>query len=111
VVVGRGKLENKKESDLRGIDEQWVGVKRLIEVERTGLRQGKAHTHRSYFISSVELEAQEFAQRIRGRWSIENRLHWVKDVVMQEDNSRIRNKQGAGNFSLVRSIVMSLLRN
>jgi predicted transposase YbfD/YdcC len=96
--------------DLSGISQQWVGLKRLIEVKRTGTRQGKPYAQTSYYISSVELKAEAFAQVIRGHWHIENCLHWVKDVVMKEDNSRIRNKQAAGNFSLVRSMVISILR-
>lgn len=97
--------------DLRGISKQWVGLKSLIAVERTGMRQGKPYRQIAYYISSVALEAEAFAQAIRGHWHVENCLHWVKDVVMKEDTSRIRNKQAAGNFSLVRNIVISLLRN
>jgi predicted transposase YbfD/YdcC len=96
--------------DLRGIAEHWVGIKSLIEVKRTGMRGGKAYKQMAYYISSVALEAEAFAQAIRGHWHIENRLHWVKDVVLREDSSRIRNEQAAGNFSLVRSMVMNLLR-
>jgi predicted transposase YbfD/YdcC len=96
--------------DLRGIAQPWVGVKSLIEVKRTGTRRGKPYKQIAYYISSVALEAEAFAQVIRGHWHIENCLHWVKDVVMKEDCSRIRHKQAAGNFSLVRSMVMNLLR-
>jgi predicted transposase YbfD/YdcC len=87
-----------------------VGIKSLIEVKRTGMRGGKVYKQMAYYISSVALEAEAFGQVIRGHWHIENRLHWVKDVVLREDCSRIRNEQAAGNFSLVRSMVMNLLR-
>jgi predicted transposase YbfD/YdcC len=46
--------------------------------------------------------ASEFADGIRGHWGIENRLHWVKDVVFKEDSSRIRTGNAPANFSIVR---------
>lgn len=97
-------------NDLSGISNQWIGLKSLIEVQRSGTRQGEPYAQTFYYISSVALEAEAFAQVIRGHWHIENCLHWVKDVVMKEDASRIGNKQAAGNFSIVRNIVISLLR-
>ncbi|NEP86166.1 MAG: transposase [Okeania sp. SIO2C2] len=36
------------------------------------------------------MSAAEFAVGIQGHWGIENRLHWIKDVVFGEDTSLIR---------------------
>lgn len=46
---------------------------------------------------------------IRAHWLIENRVHWVKDVVLQEDSSRIRNKNTSAIFSIFRSIILNLV--
>ncbi|NJR39895.1 MAG: transposase [Leptolyngbyaceae cyanobacterium CSU_1_4] len=40
-----------------------------------------------FYLSSLRLDAAGFAQPIRGHWQIENRLHWVKDGVLKEDES------------------------
>ncbi len=88
----------------------WAGLKRLVSVERSGRRGGQPYHQLSYYISSLQVSAEVFAQGIRGHWGIENRLHWVKDVVFGEDASRIRRGQAAANFSVVRSIVINLLR-
>ncbi len=64
-----------------------------------------------YYISSVVNEAQTFAEIIKGHWGIENQYHWVKDVIFNEDKSRIRNFQAATNFSTLKSLVINLFRS
>ncbi len=54
--------------------------------------------------------AQQAAQLIRDHWLIENRLHWVKDVLMNEDQNRIRDHQAAKNVSLIKNIVLNLIK-
>ncbi|WP_324283171.1 hypothetical protein VKI22_15330 [Cyanobacterium aponinum UTEX 3221] len=38
--------------------------------------------------------ATEVGKKIRNHWRIENQLHWVKDVIMDGDSSKIKQKQG-----------------
>ncbi|NEQ63674.1 MAG: ISAs1 family transposase, partial [Moorea sp. SIO4A1] len=88
--------------DLNGIDPKWTGIKSLIRVERVGTRRGKPYHDIAYYISSLITTAKEFAQGIRGHWGIENRLHWVKDVVLNEDLSTIHLGNAPANISVVR---------
>ncbi len=96
--------------DLTDISSEWVGLARLVKVERTGTRAGKPYEQIAYYISSLSLHAEQFAQGIRGHWGIENRLHWVKDVVLQEDSSRIRLGNAPANLSLIRSLAIAIFR-
>ncbi len=96
--------------DLTDISSEWVGLARLVKVERTGTRAGKPYEQIAYYISSLSLHAAQFAQGIRGHWGIENRLHWVKDVVLQEDSSRIRLGNAPANLSLIRSLAIAIFR-
>jgi predicted transposase YbfD/YdcC len=64
-----------------------------------------------YFISSAGLSAAEAAEAVRGHWAIENRLHWVLDVVFRDDQSRLRKGQGARNMAVVRHFALNLLRS
>lgn len=96
--------------DLSGISPQWLGLKRLIKVERTGTRSDLPYHQVAYYISSLTFTAQEFAQGIRSHWGIENRLHWVKDVVFCEDSCRISQPLPAANLSIIRTIAINLLR-
>jgi predicted transposase YbfD/YdcC len=74
---------------LENISSQWLGLKSIVRVERFGTRAGKAYEETVYYISSVTLEASDFAKGIRGHWGVENRLHWVKDVVFDEDQAQM----------------------
>lgn len=75
--------------NLDHISTDWIGLKRIVQVERLGTRPGKPYEETVYYISSIALEASDFAQGIRGHWGVENRLHWVKDVVFDEDKAQM----------------------
>jgi predicted transposase YbfD/YdcC len=62
-----------------------------------------------YYLSSLDWSASQFADGIRGHWLIENRLHWVKDVTLNEDND-IRGGNAPANWAMVRQFLFSLAR-
>jgi predicted transposase YbfD/YdcC len=88
----------------------WPQINSLIKVERTGYRGAKMYKQTMYYISSLSAEASFFADKIRGHWRIENQLHWVKDVIFDEDNWPIRQFQPATNLSVLRTICLNLFR-
>jgi hypothetical protein len=48
---------------------------------------------------------------IRWHWSIENRLHWIRDVTFAEDHSQVRTGTGPrAVMATLRNIVISLHR-
>jgi len=63
-----------------------------------------------YFISSASLSAAQAADAVRGHWAIENRLHWVLDVIFHDDQSRLRKGHGAQNMAVARHFALNLLR-
>lgn len=93
-----------------GFDVAWVGVERLIRVERTG-RRGTQPLHETmFYISSCASDANEFARRIRDHWHIENRLHYPKDVVFAEDSAPLCDGYAPANFAIIRTIALNLFR-
>lgn len=109
----RGRLEQRQVSifSAAGIDtRQWPGVRTALCVQRQCCRQGKSSTHQAYYISSVATTAPVWMAMIRGQWSIENRLHWPKDVLLNEDMTYGREANALLNTSLFRSIMINLLR-
>ncbi|MBI3144211.1 MAG: ISAs1 family transposase, partial [Pseudogulbenkiania sp.] len=62
------------------------------------------------YISSRELTAEELARAARAHWGIENQLHWVMDVGFGEDACMVRKDNAAQNLSLLRKIVLNLVR-
>jgi len=110
----RGRLETRKTfvyNDISGISSDWIGLKRLIRVERNVFKKGKQTHETAYFISDIAgNNAAFFAKHIRRHWSIENRLHWVKDTIMNEDRSKTTGGMAAENISVIRTIVINLFR-
>jgi Transposase DDE domain len=46
----------------------------------------------------------------RGHWSIENRLHYVRDWTFDEDRCRVRKRHAAQTLAALRNFAISLLR-
>ena len=63
-----------------------------------------------YYISSSELSAADLALSTRAHWGIENRLHWVLDVSFGKDGSTLRKDNAPQNLSLLKKIVLNLIR-
>jgi len=72
--------------------------------------------HRSetvYGLSSLPAQRATPARLLalsRGHWTIENRLHGVRDVTFDEDRSRVRKGAGAQVMASIRNLAISLLR-
>ena len=116
IEQNRGRDETRRVfvyDDLYGIDtSQWIGIKQLVKVERVTYTQKKTlpSVDTSYYISSIETSASQYNKGIRSHWSIENSLHYVKDVTFHEDASRIRTGNAPTNFSIIRNIAINVLR-
>ena len=65
---------------------------------------------RRYYISSRALTAEQLAVAVRGQWAVENRRHWVLDVSFGEDASTVRKDNAPQNLSLLKKIVLNLIR-
>lgn len=90
----------------------WVRLQSFVRVHREICYKDKRSEEIAFYISSLPdaTPATVFATGIRGHWSIENSLHYVKDVTLKEDASRIRTKCGPENMSILRNIVLNILR-
>ena len=64
-----------------------------------------------YYISSRQLSAEELATAVRAHWAIENRLHWMLDVAFGEDGCMVRKDNAPQNLSLLKKIVLNLIRS
>jgi predicted transposase YbfD/YdcC len=61
-----------------------------------------------YYLCSIALSALTFARAVRAHWGVENRLHWVLDVVFREDLVRFRRGDGPQNMVILRAIPRSI---
>jgi len=83
----------------------------IAMVESVTERGGKIETERRYYLASAKLDAKTFAHAVRAHWGVENRLHWVLDVVFHDDLARLRSGHGPHNMAVVRHMAMNLIRH
>lgn len=91
----------------------WPGLAQVCCVERTRWYRGKKTVELSYAITSLPPERAEAARLLaiwRGHWGIENRLHWVRDVVFGEDLSQVRTGSAPQLLAALRNLVIGMLR-
>ena len=90
--------------------QNWIGLKSIAMVICTRIIDGKETRHARFYISSLPSHAEHILQAVRKHWSIENDLHWVLDVALNEDHSRVRKNQAPENFAVLRHIALNLLK-
>lgn len=94
----------------------WIsfpGVRQVLQVRRTTTRKAKRTVEIAYLICSKTMcQAQPavVAGWVQHHWGIENRLHWVRDVTLDEDRCRVRTGHGAEIMATIRNLAISLLR-
>jgi hypothetical protein len=89
----------------------WNGIKQFVKVRRWGYRNGERFDHVSYHVSSIAFNsAYDAAQAVQGHWSVENNLHWMKDVNMGEDDMSIRTPKTAAMLACFNNIAVNILR-
>lgn len=118
---GHGRIEERTVTVAREVD--WLsgsrrfpgelrlpGVATIIRVQSTAELKDRCRFDSRYYIASAALSAQAAAKAVREHWAIENRLHWVLDVVFNEDQARLRTGHGARNMAVVRHFAINLVR-
>jgi predicted transposase YbfD/YdcC len=86
------------------------GLAMVGMVESQTERDGKVEQERRYYLCSTRLDAETFARVVRSHWGIENRLHWMLDVVFHDDLARLHTGHGPANMAVVKHIALNLLR-
>jgi predicted transposase YbfD/YdcC len=106
------KREVRVVSDIRWLSgrEQWADLKSIIQYRAYRTVKGTTTKTDRYYISSSDMDADEFYRCLRGHWSIENRLHWSLDVMFREDAARVNKDHAPENLNILRKMALSLLR-
>lgn len=112
---GHGRLEKRIYTVAHDVDDldaklNWPELKCIGRVRSIREVNGKRSDETRYYISSRKMSANEFAEAARSHWGIENKLHWVMDVVFSDDQSRARTRNAAANFVTLKHITLNLLR-
>jgi len=117
VSKGHGRVETRILSasvDLKGYVD-WPGVEQALRLERRVYVPAIPHTTVEVEYGVLSLPPDQIAlstvlARWRGHWSIENKLHWSRDVIMGEDASRVRSGTAPQTLAALRNTVIALVK-
>ena len=94
----------------------WIdfpGAAQIVQLRRTRTIKGRKTTEVVYAICSLDMIAAPpatVATWIQGHWGIENSLHWVRDVVFDEDRHQLRSGKAPQVMATLRNTTISLIR-
>ena len=122
VVKGHGRMERREvwmvpcETDMQAYlrDEfGWPGVQWCGRIRRQRWTPEKGEEERiQVWVAGAafpwSLDIQTAARYLRGHWTIENRVFYVRDVTMDED--RLHGRQIGPALSSIRNVTLSLMR-
>lgn len=113
---GHGRIEERKcwavegEAKWLGIDKDWEKVCTIAMIRRKRVTaKGNSKAETTYYITSLTGNAENIATIARAHWRVENSLHWVLDVTMNEDMSRVRKDNAPENLAVIRRVVVSMV--
>ena len=94
------------------------GAAQVIRIRRTrtvnkrggGRRRTTEVVHLICSLPMDQAQPEAVASWARGHWTIENRLHWVRDVVFDEDRHQLRTGNGPQIMAALRNLAISLIR-
>jgi predicted transposase YbfD/YdcC len=88
----------------------WPGLQAIGKVTARRETAGTVSRETRYFLLSQAFSADRFAAIVRAHWGIENGLHWVLDVTLNEDQMRHRKGHGPENLALLRRLALNLAK-
>jgi predicted transposase YbfD/YdcC len=112
---GHGRLETRTLETLTEIPPwlSWPGVRQICRITRQRTINGETSLEIVLAITSLtrlRANAGKLLELSRQHWSIENRLHYVRDVSMGEDACRVRSGHAPQLLALLRNTAIGLVR-
>jgi predicted transposase YbfD/YdcC len=117
VDIGHGRIETRNlttSEALVGYND-WPSLAQVFEVGRHVITQKteKERVEVVYGVTSLRHERatpHRLLELVRGRWGIENKSHWVRDVTFDEDRSQARCGNIPHMMVALRNTAIGLLR-
>ena len=126
--TGHGRREKRTIRVLDAPDDlDFPHVKQVFLLERTTIRTVYKRTKNSkkvkktkvtYCVAALGMTSltadqatpEHLATYVRSHWSIENKIHWVRDTTYREDHSRVRTDSRPRIMATLRNLAIGLIR-
>lgn len=84
-----------------------------LERHVTDLDGSNPRRETAYGLTSLrgtdERAAEQLLALVRGHWTVENGLHYIRDVTFDEDRSQVRKGNGPRVMATLRNLAISVL--
>lgn len=115
LAKGHGRIEIRQLKASSELSEyvKWPYLAQVFELKREWYAKGMWHSEVQLGITSLPAEIADPLRLLtikRGHWGIENKLHWVRDVVLGEDKSTIHLGSGPQVMAAIRNTALTILR-
>jgi predicted transposase YbfD/YdcC len=128
IETGHGRWEKRTIRVLDAPDDlDFPHVNQVFLIERTTIRTLYKRTKNSkkvqktkvtYCVAALGMTSltaeqatpEHLATYVRSHWSIENKIHWVRDVTFREDYSRVRTGSRPRIMATLRNLAIGLIR-
>jgi predicted transposase YbfD/YdcC len=112
-----GRLETRSLASTTALNDylRWPDVAQVLRrtCRRRNLRSGRLESEVTYGLTSLPRDLAgpaQLEQLWRGHWTIENRVHYVRDVTLGEDRCQLWTGAAPQALAAIRNAVLSLLR-
>ena len=112
-----GRLETRQLTSTTALNDylRWPDVAQVLRrtCRRLNLRTGRLETEVTYGLTSLPRTLAgpaELEHFWRGHWTIENRVHYVRDETFGEDRCQLWTATGPQALAAIRNAILSLLR-
>jgi predicted transposase YbfD/YdcC len=111
-----GRLETRRltASSLLAEGSDWPHLAQVFKLERTVylLKTGQVRREVVYGLTSLTAQVaspHRLLELVRGHWGIENKLHWRRDVLLQEDRTRTKSAPFGQAIACLNNLVIGLV--
>ena len=115
---GHGRLETRILTCSEGLNGylDWPGAKQIAKRQclRREIRSGKKSSEVTYAVTSLDRQqagAQQLEAFWRGHWTIENKVHYVRDVTLAEDRCQIHKGNAPRALAVIKNALVTALRH
>ena len=110
-----GRIETRTTTVIQDVEwlrqrHKWPGLNGVVIVESARQIDGAITSETRVYITSLRLPAYLMGPIVRDDWSIENKLHWVMDMIFRDDECRVRTDHAPANFTTLKHMALNLIR-
>jgi predicted transposase YbfD/YdcC len=112
---GHGRTERRTLRVAACDDTLFPGARQVFRLRRDtggldGVRTSKEIIHGIVSLDAAQAGPAHLNHYARGHWTVENSLHWTRDVTFHEDHSQLRTGNAPRNMAAFRNLALNTFR-